>query len=304
MKGRPLRPRTYEHYQKLLDRYILPTFRGKPIRDITMASVDRWYAKTAKDAPTVRAHAYSLLRTILETARTRDRLIDVNPCMIRGAGSVTRVITPKPASLEQVDIITADMPERLRLMILLAAWCAMRFGELAELRRGDVNVKDGVVSITRGVSRVSGGHNVGLPKSDAGVRDVAIPPHILPAVKAHLEHVEPGKDALLFPAKSGRHLQPSTFYRHYYKARKAAGRDDLRFHDLRHTGATMAAQAGATLAELMVRLGAYDGAGGDEVSARCRWARQGDRGGAVQACATRRDAPSRRGVSRLRWRTV
>jgi integrase len=58
-----------------------------------------------------------------------------------------------------------------------------------------------------------------------------------------------------FPAKSGRHLQPSTFYRHYYKARTAAGRDKLRFHDLRHTGATMAAQTGATLAELMNRLG-------------------------------------------------
>jgi integrase len=255
VKGRPLKPRTREHYQALLDRHILPTFRGKPIRDITMASVDRWYAKTAKGAPTVRAHTYSLLRTILETARTRDRLIEVNPCLIRGAGSVTRVINPKPATLQQVDTITTEMPEGLQLMILLATWCAMRFGELAELRRGDVNVKDGTVSITRGVSRVSGGHSVGGPKSDAGVRDVAIPPHILPAVKAHLEHVDPGKDALLFPAKSGRHLQPSTFYRHYYKARDAAKRTDLRFHDLRHTGATMAAQAGATLAELMNRLG-------------------------------------------------
>ena len=56
----------------------LPTFG--PIRDITMESVDRWYAKTATHAPTLRAHAYSLLRTILETARTRDRLIDVSHC--------------------------------------------------------------------------------------------------------------------------------------------------------------------------------------------------------------------------------
>ena len=46
-----------------------------------------------------------------------------------------------------------------------------------------------------------------------------------------------------------------SLYRHYYKARKAAGRPDLRFHDLRHTGAVLAAQSGATLAELMLRLG-------------------------------------------------
>ena len=48
---------------------------------------------------------------------------------------------------------------------------------------------------------------------------------------------------------------PSTLYRVFYPAREAAGRPDLRFHDLRHTGATLAAATGATLAELMARLG-------------------------------------------------
>lgn len=50
-------------------------------------------------------------------------------------------------------------------------------------------------------------------------------------------------------------MQPSTLYRHFYKARAAAERPDLPWHDLRHTGATLAAQTGATLAELMTRLG-------------------------------------------------
>jgi integrase len=59
----------------------------------------------------------------------------------------------------------------------------------------------------------------------------------------------------VFPAKNGRHLQPSTLYRHFYRARAKAKRPDLRFHDLRHTGAVLAAQAGGTLAELMQRLG-------------------------------------------------
>lgn len=65
-----------------------------------------------------------------------------------------------------------------------------------------------------------------------------------------------GRDALLFPAADGTsHLAPSTLYRVFYPARKAAGRPDLRWHDLRHTGAVLAAQTGATLAELMGRLG-------------------------------------------------
>jgi integrase len=50
-------------------------------------------------------------------------------------------------------------------------------------------------------------------------------------------------------------MAPATLYRVYYPAREAAGRPDLRFHDLRHTGAVLAAATGATLAELMSRLG-------------------------------------------------
>jgi integrase len=64
-----------------------------------------------------------------------------------------------------------------------------------------------------------------------------------------------GAQGLLFPAGHGGHLVPSTLYGVFYPAREAAGRPDLRFHDLRHIGATLAAATGATLAELMARLG-------------------------------------------------
>lgn len=50
-------------------------------------------------------------------------------------------------------------------------------------------------------------------------------------------------------------MRPSTLYRVFSPSRDAAGRPDLRFHNLRHTGAVLAAQSGATLAELMGRLG-------------------------------------------------
>jgi integrase len=240
----------------MLEDHIYPTFGAKPVRDITMAAVDRWYARTLVDRPTMRAHAYSLLRTILETARTRDRIIDANPAMIRGAGTAQRKIKPRPATLEQLDGLAAEMPDRYRLMVPLAAWCALRFGELVELRRADIDIAENVVKIRRAAVRVDHGWLVGDPKSDAGIRDVAIPPHIVPAVERHLaSHVGRRGDSLLFPAKSGGHLQPSTLGRHFYRARAAVDRPDLRWHDLRHSGATLAAQTGATLAELMARLG-------------------------------------------------
>jgi integrase len=118
-------------------------------------------------------------------------------------------------------------------------------------------VKAGVVHVRRGVTRTQKGAKVvGGPKSEAGKRTVAIPPHLMPAVKVHLrDFVKASQDALLFPARAGGHMPPSSLYRVYRPAREAAGRPDLRFHDLRHTGAVLAAATGATLAELMARLG-------------------------------------------------
>lgn len=256
VKGKPLAARTREHYRSLLDEHILPTFADVPLRYITPEMVDEWYAVTAIGTPTIQAHAYSLLRTILGTAVDRGLILTANPAKVRGGGSTQRVKKVRPATLDELAQAVEAMPERYRLMVLLASWCALRFGELAELRRSDVNTKTGVIHVRRGVVRVAGETIVKKPKSDAGIRDVNIPPHLLPALREHLlQHAEPGKDGLLFPARGGGNLQPSTLYRVWYPARKAAGREDLRFHDLRHTGAVLAAQTGATLAELMARLG-------------------------------------------------
>jgi hypothetical protein len=86
---------------------------------------------------------------------------------------------------------------------------------------------------------VDGEAIVGTPKSDAGIRDVAVPPHLIPILKTHIaEHAAFGRDGLLFPAAGGGHLAPSSLYGRapsrtragwgFYAARDAAGRPDLR----------------------------------------------------------------------------
>jgi len=255
VKGKPLRPRTRAHYTTMLDQHILPTFGETPVRDITVDNVDAWYAKLLVDKPVLRAHTYSLLRTILETALKKHRLITSSPCMIEGGGTAQRTVKPEPATVEELAIIADHMPDRYRLMVPLAAWCALRFGELVALDRR--SIAGGVVRVRRGAVRVAGGWQVGDPKSDAGIRDIAIPPHLHDEVQHHLDtYVAAAPDSLLFPPKNGEgHLQPSTLYRWFYKGRAAAKRPDLRWHDLRHTGATFAAIAGATTADLMQRIG-------------------------------------------------
>jgi integrase len=264
MAQRGLKDRTREHYSKLLEDHLVPRFGALPIASITVDDVRFWHAAFGTKTPTLRAHCYGLLRTIMATAAS-DGKITTNPCVIRGAGSARRVHKIRPASLDEIEIITQAMPEQYSAMVLLAAWCALRFGELTELQRSDITILDdaddqdeayGIVRVERAVVRVDEGFRVTTPKSDAGRRDVEIPPHLLPVIKDHLvRFVEPHKDSLLFPAAHGGHLAPASLYRHFYKARSAAKRDDLRWHDLRHSGAVLAAATGATLAELMARLG-------------------------------------------------
>jgi integrase len=110
--------------------------------------------------------------------------------------------------------------------------------------------------VRRAVTYRSGRFYVGTPKTAAGVRDIAVPPHIRPALKAHLKnHVGRGGDALLFADDDGTHLRADRYRTHWEKARAGIGKPNLRVHDLRHAGAVLAAQSGATTAELMHRLG-------------------------------------------------
>lgn len=257
VKGRALKPRTRAGYRDLLDRFLLPEFGKQLVHTISREDVERWYDRTATGTPTYRAKAYSLLRTILNGA-VDEGYLPGNPARIRGAGTTERKHLIRPATLEELRDISEAVPPRYRLMILFAAWCDLRYGELTELRREDIDTKKGVIHVRRGVSLVDGEFVVDTPKTAAGVRDVTIPPHLMDSVRKHLlEYTSPGPDGLLFPSRTdpSAHLRQSSLARVYYPARAKAGRPDLRFHDLRHTGAVYAAQAGATVAELMARLG-------------------------------------------------
>lgn len=250
-----LKPRTAEHYEKLLDQFLNPHFGTTPVKALDTFAVEDWYWAFGDDRPTYRAHAYSLLSTIMKYAVSRG-LVAVNPCQIVGASNVKTTHEIKPATQAELNTLVAALPARYRVMALLAAWCGLRFGELAELRRHDVDLANDCIWVRRGVTLVKGEHVVGTPKSEAGVRMVPLPPHLVPLVKDHLAANMNGRDGLLFPAADGTStLRPSTLYRVFYPAREKAGRPDLRWHDLRHTAATAYTEEGATPAEVMALLG-------------------------------------------------
>jgi len=251
----PLKPRTRELYGRLLKNHIVPMFGHLPLDKVTTTLVREWHSGMDSTKPTVRAHAYALLRTILGTA-VDDGMIPSNPCRIRGGGQTSRAHEVRLLTVPELGELVTHMPEHLRAGVLLMAWCGLRYGELAELRRSDVEPDGSVVRVRRGVVYMNGEHIVSAPKSAAGVRDIAVPPHLAVGLIAHLaDHVKPGRGALLFPGDDGGHLTHWRFRHALYRAARAIGRDDLHVHDLRHLGAVLAAQSGATVKELMSRLG-------------------------------------------------
>jgi integrase len=265
--NRELKPSTVEHYTKLLNVHLKPAFGTMMLDTITVAKVKSWH-RGLDLPPTMKAHTYSLLRAILQTAY-QDDLIPANPCRIRGASSSKRVSTTELPTAVQVHELADEMgitrnndestrtlaDGKYRVMTLVAAWCGLRFGELTELRRADLVLGDDgapvKIRVRRGVVRVNGEFLVQTPKSSAGVRDVAIPPHIRVDVEEYLDALGGGSDQLLFPgSRNGQHMAPSALYKPFYRARERVGLPSLRWHDLRHFAATTAAQTGATLAEL------------------------------------------------------
>ena len=124
------------------------------------------------------------------------------------------------------------------------------------LRRRNVDVERGTVRVEASVSEVGGALVVGPPKSAAAVRTVAIPEVILVDLRAHLfNYAEKGPDGRVFTGAKGATIRRSNWHTVWARATKAAGVEGLHFHDLRHTGNTLAAGTGASLRDLMTRMG-------------------------------------------------
>jgi integrase len=148
--------------------------------------------------------------------------------------------------------------KRYRALVLLAAFTSLRWGELAALRRSDIDIQARTVQVARQLhERHGGGFAFSPPKSEAGQRTVAVPELITPDLAAHvMSHARPGDDGLVFPSPGGGPLRHTNFRRRFWApALRAAGLPPTHFHDLRHTGNMLAADAGANLRELMDRMG-------------------------------------------------
>jgi integrase len=226
-----------------------------PLQAITPTIVREWYAVAMRGSGGRASimQSYRFLRAALNTA-VRDGAIAKNPCQIPGAGSDRAKERPVASPGEVVALVEAITP-RYRAAVLLAAWCGLRRGEVLGLRRADIDFRAGTVTVRHNrvellESPVAFDTD---PKTDAGKRTVVIPPHVLPVLAEHMASWA-GEDRV-FVGRDGAPMRGNAVRLAFERARGRAGMPGFRFHDLRHTGQTLAAATGATTKDLMRRLG-------------------------------------------------
>jgi integrase len=252
--------RTREEYASLWRLHVEPSLGDVELAALNTERVRTWRsALLASGRSEDRiAKAYRLLHAVMATAADDGR-VKRNPCRIKGAGQYRTPERPF-ASVPQVFALRAALPGRYGALVLSAAFTGLRWGELIALRRCDVDLTAKVLRVHRSLAQTQAGEMVvGPPKTEAGVRGVALPDVLVEELTEHVEtYADRGLTGLLFTGRRGGALRRGNFHREtaWTKTVVAVGLPaGFHFHDLRHTGNQLAAMSGASTRELMRRMG-------------------------------------------------
>ncbi|MBN6037363.1 site-specific integrase [Amycolatopsis sp. 195334CR] len=260
IRERKVSRRVREEHASIWRNHVEPFLGRHHVNRVTPEIIRRWRSNLLDSGRSEdrTAKAYRLVRSMFTTA-VDDGRIKRNPCRIKGADQHRTPERPH-ASIDEVYALAGVMPERYRFLVLLAAFSGLRWGELVALQRRDFNVKAMTVRVARRASQAQDGEiSIGPTKSAAGVRTVALPAFLSGELVKHLDaYAEAGPGGLVFVGKAGGILRRGNFHREtkWTAIVVVAGLPKgFHFHDLRHTGNQLAAEAGATTRELMQRMG-------------------------------------------------
>lgn len=273
LESNPSRSRaTVVSYRSVLKSHVLDDLGDIPLADLTTERVaehlDVLSRRPSKRHPGARVNGVApnvviVLRSMLNAA-VKSKAGGLEAFEFPAAPKHRRVRPDDEhgdvASPQEVKRFSEAMPDPLRIAVPLAAWCALRIGEVLGLQRRDFEHLD---DPNRAVLHVRRQWNVKAneltpPKADS-VRSIALPAALLPELTRHLQsHTPPAPSAPLLVGPRGARVSQSALDRAWRAAREHAGRPGFHFHNLRHTGLSKYAEQGATLAELLHRGGHTD----------------------------------------------
>jgi integrase len=243
--------RAYHNYKLQIRRHISPAFGRLKLSKLTAAHIQSLYAAKLRDGlkPSSVRYIHAVLHRALEQA-VRFNLIPFNPA--------ARVDPPKirqeeitPLDAEQARrFLHAGCGDRFEALHVLSLTTGLRMGEALGLRWSDVDLDAGTLRVNRQVQRMRGGGGLvfGEPKN-ASRRTVDLPQRAVEALRSHRkrqmeEQLKAGSEwqdyGLVFASGKGTPLDAQNIVnRHFKPLLKRAGLPSIRWHDLRHTYATL-----------------------------------------------------------------
>jgi len=258
------KPSTTRDYRSVLDKWLIAEFGPKRLEDVTSRSIVDWR----------RSKMQELDRRKKMSRRTADKLVSVLHSIFEfsrrtydhgenPAASVERLPMRYDGgrfdfyTAEEVwSLVRATESEQDGAIFLLAAFSGLRRGECLGLRWRDVDFERQAIRVEHSLSAVDG--ELGTPKSGQ-MRSVPMAPDVAQAL-ARLSQRErfTGRADFVFVGDEGGPLDGSALRRRYVEALKAAELRPLRFHDLRHSFGTIAANAALSGRELQAWMGHAD----------------------------------------------
>lgn len=250
VKKNTLRARSVDQYTKLITLYIKPILGRLKIKDISLQTVERFYnclREKGVGLSNIR-YAHRVLHAALEAAVTRG---------IVGRNAAHGATLPKQAQRDMLILneqqvgafLVAVSNSRYRALFHLAIATGMRFSELRGLSWSDIDWIKGTIMVRRQIQEVSGkGSVAGAPKTHSGVRTILLGEACLNALREQRQRLDETaasagnawrEQGLLFPSKVGTPFVPLIVRRDFADGLKAANLPRIRFHDLRHTAASL-----------------------------------------------------------------
>lgn len=244
-----LKPSTMAATESDVRATIAPYWGNRILADITRADIQAWVSGMAKAARTVDT-IYGRFRSFLNWCVSEGRLVTSPAVGVNlPAGNKREHIY---LTIPEVRALADAIDAHYRDLVWFLATTGLRFGEAAELRTKDVDLRRKRIRVARAVTDVKGRMVVGPPKNGES-RDVPLTGFMLDRIQPLLTT----RDALVFPTPRGKWMRSNNFKsRTYDKAVEAAGLPlDLWVHDLRHTAASLSIHAGASVKSVQRMLG-------------------------------------------------